>query len=175
MMLIVLVPSVDSAQSCQQRAQVKERRALYDRPPSFDTGRGWRFGQVVHTVDRGDTIWICRKKTIGFGFSTQPWYQVGVFVNKNWLYGWIQGESVTPTRFDGVPRRSTPWFSASVAYAQIQKSEDGSGPPPLPPTDVVTKEALPDALLLFCHMPTQSRRSCPFPHKPVCTSLCLWP
>ena len=77
--LLLLVPGVVSAESCNKLAEVKQERALYDRPPYFETGHGWRFGQIVHHVDRGDKLWICRKKSIGFGFSTQLWYQVWVF------------------------------------------------------------------------------------------------
>ncbi len=49
---------------------------MYDQPPYFSTGRGWKYGRFIGTLSQGITIYVCQEAKAGFGFSTQRWYQI---------------------------------------------------------------------------------------------------
>src|SRR5205807_6753285 len=62
---------------------------VFDSPPRFVTGVGWR-GNIVSRLSSGTAVYICRETNVDFGLSSKPWVQIAYRLGPQWpKYGWI--------------------------------------------------------------------------------------
>jgi hypothetical protein len=118
--VLVLVPLSALAQDCARQATVRVTTDVYDRPPIFYTGDGWKLGQVVGRIERGRTVLVCEEKEVGFfGIQKKGWVRIQAPA------GWIFKARISAS--------AAPGFSlVTPAYAEdTDHPESGTGLPEL--------------------------------------------
>jgi hypothetical protein len=139
--VVVLWPSAVLAQGCVERAVITSGADVYELPPRFVTGVGWQ-GNRIAALSGNTQVYICKRQTVDFGFSTKVWLQVA-FIDKGWRYGWVLEDNIRPwqSRLPGQELESAwSWVAEAFAVdsAAVNATESApwtlkAAPPPPPP------------------------------------------
>ncbi len=93
-LLIIFIMETNHAYAqCNRRGIVTQNTDMWDRPPQLITGKGWVYGNKVGTLPVNISIYICQVITVGFGYSTQHWYQIAYW-NNQWWYAWVFADHI---------------------------------------------------------------------------------
>lgn len=144
--LIIFTLTTDQAysQSCNRQGRTIQNTDMWDRPPKFITGTGWEYGNRVGILSSDTLIYICQEMRIGFGFSTQLWYQIAYW-NNQWRYAWVVAGHIRVSSSHNLLNPDQGIIMASVALAQPPVppgGEEPSSPPPPPQTILPTQSKL---------------------------------
>jgi len=122
---------------CDKPGRVIQETVLYDQPAQFRTSGGWIYGRNLGTVKKGEAIWVCDERNVGFAFSSQRWVQIGYYKTNSWAYGWVKAEDVNLGTAWSPAERGPGFFFLSTAHAQEPDvaTTRSSGPPSPPPSD----------------------------------------
>jgi hypothetical protein len=123
---ILFLLSVPAAQNCNERGTLKNDTDLWSCAPQYVTGRGWVFGNRVGNLPKGTQVFICQKRTIGFGFSKQKWFQIAYYWNKQWNYAWIFSGHIQTISKNQDITLFTRYFLPKEAIAQTASSSPNS-------------------------------------------------
>ena len=86
---VLLLSPLVLAQKCEKRTVLGSDADVFDNPPRFVTGVGWR-GNIVSRLSSGTAVYICRETNVDFGLSSKPWVQIAYRLGPQWpKYGWI--------------------------------------------------------------------------------------
>jgi hypothetical protein len=130
--LVVLLLPVSSGigqpGQCNRKATVRLATDVYDRPPIFSTGGGWKLGEVVGHLAVGQQVLICEETQVSFfGLQTKTWFKVQIREN---FTAWIFKDNLTigAQRLDP----TAPTFAlVGVVHAASNDSSRDSGVPDL--------------------------------------------
>jgi hypothetical protein len=121
LLAFVPLPALAQGGECARQATVRATTDVYDRPPTFYTGEGWKLGQVVGRLERGRTVLVCEEKDVGFfGIQRKGW--VRIQAPAGWIFREKLSANAAAPRFSLVP----------PAYAEdTDRADGGTGLPEL--------------------------------------------
>jgi hypothetical protein len=127
------------AQTCNTRAKVLSRVSVFDNPPTASTSRGFVYGSQIAALRTNSEVLICRDVTVGFGFVSEKWAQIAIWLpaEKRWLYGWVKEDSLTTKITEIYKPRHAGLQLIGAAYAETESSTKATRKPdaaPQPPT-----------------------------------------
>jgi hypothetical protein len=130
---VLLLASSAWAQQCSKRTTLIADTDVFENPPTFVTGAGWR-GNIQARLSSGTEVFVCRERSIDFGFSSKTWMQIAYRSGQQWpKYGWVIKEAVRSSSRSVTESSLLAFF---IGTAQAQESPDNrlpETPPPVPP------------------------------------------
>jgi hypothetical protein len=131
-LLLLLSPAV-AQQQCDKRATLTTDTDVFENPPTYVTGTGWR-GNIQAHLSAGTQVFICRERSLEFGFSSKVWLQIAYRSGQHWpVYGWVIREA---TRTTSLWPSENMLLAFLIGPAQAQEAADNqlpAAPPPVPP------------------------------------------
>lgn len=108
-LVVLLLPaSIAAAQECEGvPSRTTAPVIVYEAPPTFSTGQGWRLAPPVGELPPGAAVRICERRDVGFFGSQKPWARVRFDAGGGEREGWISAEGTLEgvgLRGRGLPR-----------------------------------------------------------------------
>jgi hypothetical protein len=95
---VLLLSPLAVAQKCDKRTALVADADVFDNPPRFVTGVGWR-GNIVSRLSSGTEVYVCRETNVDFGLSSKIWVQIAYRSGPQWpKYGWVIKETLRTSR-----------------------------------------------------------------------------
>lgn len=92
--VLVLLSPPTFGQKCGKRTALAADTDVFEKPPSYVTGAGWR-GNIQEHLSAGTAVFVCREVSLDFGFSSMPWVQIAYRSGQQWpKYGWVIKQAV---------------------------------------------------------------------------------
>lgn len=131
--LLLLSPAV-VAQKCDRRSALVSDTDVFESPPRYVTGVGWR-GNVLVRLPSGTEVYICRESNVDFGFASKTWVQIAYRQGPQWpKYGWVIKEAMRAAR-NADPDADYWTFLVGSAQAASRPSTVPSTAPSAEPAD----------------------------------------
>lgn len=150
--VFLLLPASGFAQQCAKRTALVADSDVFESPPSYVTGSGWR-GHIEVRLPAGTAVFICRQTQVDLGFSSKTWVQIAYRSGPQWpKYGWVISDALRTSSI--VPFHFPPLaFLISTAHADTgatgvaNDNQLPETPPAIPPPTATAGSSVGDMSL----------------------------
>jgi hypothetical protein len=136
--VFLLLSASGFAQQCTKRSALVADSDVFDSPPSYVTGSGWR-GHIEVRLSAGTAVYICRQTQVDFGFSSKTWVQIAYRSGSQWpTYGWVISDalrtsSTAPLNFPSLAFLIPAAHADTGPTADTNENQLPETPPAVPP------------------------------------------